>query len=79
MILNARYEDMKIWNALGLIVLTAFASAVAQPRYDILIRGGRVLDGSGNPWFTRDVAIENGRIAAVGRPTTRPAVRATIA
>ena len=35
--------------------------------YDILIRGGRVLDGSGNPWFPNDVAIQNGRIAAVGQ------------
>ncbi len=58
---------MKTWNVLSILVLAAFGSAVAQPRYDILIRGGRVLDGSGNPWFTNDVAIENGRIAAVGR------------
>ena len=58
---------MKTWNVLGILVLAAFGSAVAQPRYDILIRGGRVLDGSGNPWFAKDVAIENGRIAAVGR------------
>ncbi len=33
---------------------------------DILIKGGRVLDGNGNPWFRADVAIEEGRIAAVG-------------
>ena len=58
---------MKTWNVVAIIFLTAFGSAAAQPRYDILIRGGRVLDGSGNPWFTRDVAIHNGRIVAVGR------------
>jgi N-acyl-D-amino-acid deacylase len=33
---------------------------------DIVIRGGTVIDGSGKPAFTGDVAIEGGRIAAVG-------------
>lgn len=39
--------------------------AVAQ-EYDILLRGGRVLDGAGNPWFRADLALEGDRIAAVG-------------
>ena len=40
---------MKTWNVLGILVLAVLGSAGAQPRYDILIRSGRVLDGSGNP------------------------------
>ena len=48
---------------LGLL-LTA-TPAVAQD-YDVLIRNGRVLDGTGNPWFYADVAIRGDRIAAVG-------------
>ena len=36
------------------------------PVYDVLIRGGRVLDGSGNPWYRADVAVAGDRIAAVG-------------
>lgn len=35
--------------------------------YDVLIRGGRVLDGSASPWFHADVAIRGDRIVAVGR------------
>jgi len=35
--------------------------------YDILIEGGRVLDGTGNPWFWADVGIVGDRIEAVGR------------
>src|SRR3954462_6962783 len=34
--------------------------------HDIVIRGGSVIDGSGRPAFTADVAIDGGRIAAVG-------------
>jgi N-acyl-D-amino-acid deacylase len=41
------------------------ALALAQP-YDILIRHGRIVDGAGNPSFIGDVAILNGRIAAMG-------------
>ena len=38
---------------------------VAQDR-TTLIRNGRVMDGSGNPWFTADVLIRGGQIEAVG-------------
>jgi N-acyl-D-amino-acid deacylase len=34
---------------------------------DLVIRGGRVIDGAGNPWYRADVGIAGDRIAAVGR------------
>src|SRR5262249_47518623 len=36
-------------------------------RYDLLIRDGRIIDGTGAPWFSADLGIRNGRIAAIGR------------
>jgi N-acyl-D-aspartate/D-glutamate deacylase len=35
--------------------------------YDLIVKGGRIYDGSGMPSFTADLAISNGRIAAIGR------------
>jgi len=35
--------------------------------FDIAIKGGRVIDGTGNPWFKSDVAIEGNRIATIGK------------
>jgi N-acyl-D-aspartate/D-glutamate deacylase len=33
--------------------------------FDLLIHGGKIVDGTGNPWFYGDVAIRNDRIAEV--------------
>ncbi len=34
---------------------------------DLLIKGGRVIDGAGNPWYEADVGVQGDRIVAVGR------------
>jgi N-acyl-D-amino-acid deacylase len=49
----------------GLAVSAVAGQSAAS--YDLIIRNGRVLDGSGNPWFPADVAVKDGRIVAVGR------------
>jgi N-acyl-D-amino-acid deacylase len=34
--------------------------------YDLVLRDGRIIDGTGSPWYRGDVAVDGGRIAAVG-------------
>ncbi|HEV7508929.1 MAG TPA: D-aminoacylase [Thermoanaerobaculia bacterium] len=67
---------MKIWLN-GLAVLLSAASLAAQPGpYDLVIRNGRIVDGTGSPWYAGDVAIRGGRIAAIGHlDATVPAKR----
>ncbi|HEX4133473.1 MAG TPA: D-aminoacylase [Bryobacteraceae bacterium] len=35
--------------------------------YDVLIRNGHIVDGTGSPWYAADIGIRNGHIAAIGR------------
>src|SRR4029077_20815400 len=59
-------------------VATLFASSAAAqtPRYDLLISGGSVIDGTGAPRFRADVAIIGDKVVLVSRTAiTRSAAR----
>jgi len=47
-----------------------------QPQYDIVIRNGRIIDGTGSPWYSGDLGIKSGKISALG--TVRGRARKTI-
>ena len=57
----------------GLLAVLTAAVSLAQPNqqpqpssFDVVIRNGRVMDGSGNPWLRADIGIRGDRIVAVG-------------
>ncbi|MCC7230337.1 MAG: amidohydrolase family protein, partial [Fimbriimonadaceae bacterium] len=47
--------------------LLGIAGNQAPPRYDLLIKGGRIVDGTGNPAYFADVAVSKGKIVRIGR------------
>ena len=48
------------------LLFTMASLACAQP-YDVVIRNGRIIDGTGSLWYSGDIAIQGGRIAAIGQ------------
>ena len=65
---NARGVNMsKIFQLISIFLTGFFISTVSlSQEYDIVIRGGKVLDGAGNPWVKADVAIKDGKFAHIG-------------
>ena len=64
--------SIRRFAAVALLALAAQAPASAQQtqqveRYDLLITGGRVHDGTGNPWFYADLGVRGDRIVAIGK------------
>ena len=49
------------------LLLAAARALPADAPYDLVVRNGKVVDGTGNPWFYGDVAVRGDRIVAVGR------------
>jgi len=65
---NADYgrPTCRMIAAVFLIVASATLTVIGQSRaFDIVIRGGRVVDGTGSPWFVADIGIKGDSIAAV--------------
>src|SRR5689334_21585229 len=69
--LNAMLKN-RLW------VFCVCVAASAQPRYDLLLKGGHVLDAKNGINAVRDVAIANGRIAAVAESIPAGEARRTV-
>ena len=51
-----------------------FFFAALQP-YDVVVRNGHIIDGTGSPWYAGDIGIRGGKIAAIGNLESAPARR----
>lgn len=56
----------------GIVTQTANVQA---PAYDLILRNGRIVDGSGSPWYRGDVAIRGDTIVRISTSITEPAAR----
>ena len=60
------------------LILLLLAPAIVQtqtPAYDLVLRGGRIVDGTASPWYRGDVAIKGDTIVAIAPSITAPASR----
>src|SRR5437588_801660 len=62
---------------LAMILLFALASVLADSAqsFDIVIINGHIVDGTGSPWYSGDIGIRGGRIAAIGNLSQAPRKR----
>jgi N-acyl-D-amino-acid deacylase len=67
------------WTVLSVLVvfLVVFDShaQTALPVFDLVISNGHIMDGTGSPWYSGDIGIRSGRIAAIGNLSEAPRTR----
>jgi len=68
-----RWKSVLLTLLFSLLMLSR-ATAQSAP-FDIVITNGRIVDGSGSPWFSGDLGIRTGKIAAIGNLTAEKRTR----
>ncbi|PYX47916.1 MAG: dihydroorotase, partial [Acidobacteria bacterium] len=58
----------------ALLLLTSLTLA-QTPAFDVVITHGRIIDGTGSPWYSGDIGIRDGKIAAIGNLAADPRKR----
>ena len=70
MAINSVIRKLLLWS--GTVAMVGAALAQGAPSYDIVISGGRIIDGTGSPWYSGDLGILAGKIAAIGNLAAAP-------
>jgi N-acyl-D-amino-acid deacylase len=75
--MHSTTKTISLW--LGIALATAVSTqsqkgAPVQP-FDLVIVHGHIMDGTGSPWYSGDVGVRGGRIAAIGNLTEEPRKR----
>jgi len=68
------------WKSIFLSVVLLFSTVPVESKsteqpYDIVITNGHIIDGTGSPWYSGDLAIRDGKIAAIGNLHDAPRSR----
>ena len=71
--ISFRFTCAVLW-AFSFLFVAAFLWA-QTPTFDLVITHGHIIDGTGSPWYSGDVGIRDGRIAAIGNLAEAPRKR----
>jgi N-acyl-D-amino-acid deacylase len=63
------------FSVLSLLTMVTFPTNLPQSQFDVLIKNGRIVDGSGRPAYNADIAIKDKRIARIGNLANATATR----
>lgn len=64
-----------VFLALGLLPLIPSPTSAEQAAFDIVITDGRIIDGTGSPWYSGDLGIRGAKISAMGNLSGAPRTR----
>jgi len=59
----------------ALLLFCAVGFAASPERFDLVILNGHIIDGTGSPWYSGDIGIRGGKIAAIGNLSNAPRTR----
>ena len=57
------------------VLIAAGLQAQAPAAFDLIITNGHIMDGTGSPWYSGDLGIRDGKIAAIGNLSSAPRKR----
>jgi dihydroorotase/N-acyl-D-amino-acid deacylase len=60
---------------LAAMLASAQLAAAQVPAYDLVLKNGRIVDGTGSPWYRADLAIKGDAIVRIAHGITEPAAR----
>jgi N-acyl-D-amino-acid deacylase len=63
---SVNFRNFAVLMTLVFSAIPGFSQSGLQLAYDVIIRNGRIIDGSGNPWVSGDIGIKGDRIAKIG-------------
>lgn len=63
----------RLFLLIAFLVSTALSFAQTTAPFDVIIRNGHIIDGTGSPWYSGDIGIRDGKIAAIGLLSATPA------
>jgi len=74
-------DSITLYELTFALVVTLFVAAApllpaqSSPAFDLVITNGHIIDGTGSPWYSGDVGIRDGKVAAIGNLAAAPRKR----